>query len=267
MKKALLVGINYNGTQGELCGCYNDVKNMADMLKKKYNYDDIRILSEYNNDIVPTKKNILDNLKWLVSEQDKYNTLFFHYSGHGSSIQDTNNDEDDNRDEVLVPLDYSKSGIIKDDDLHLNVIKKIKDATKFYSVIDACHSGSMFDLKYSTEPFCLYKGNGKPLYNLKSWSSEFKIIKNDNYCDKSNVFTISGCRDSQTSADAWIKEERSFQGALTHHLIKTLEDFNFNIKYDDLMKQINIYMKTKDYSQRPIFSSGKYLNLDEQFTF
>lgn len=267
MKKALLIGINYVNMSGELRGCYNDVKNMKRILKEKYNYDEIRVLSEYDNNMKPTRSNILKNIEWLISDQTKFETLFFHYSGHGSSVIDRNNDEEDGKDEVLVPLDYTTAGMIKDDLLNNVLIQKIHKNTKFYSVVDACHSGSIFDLKYSAEPFCIYEGKSQPLYELNSWSSVFKLKQTENYTDKPNLFIISGCRDNQTSADDWIAEERSCQGALTYHLIKALEDFKFDVTLDKLMKKINIYMHVKQYEQRPIFSSGKYLHLDDKFTF
>jgi hypothetical protein len=37
MKKALLIGINYRGLDGELNGCINDVEQMKNILKEKYN--------------------------------------------------------------------------------------------------------------------------------------------------------------------------------------------------------------------------------------
>jgi hypothetical protein len=267
MKKGLLVGINYLNMNGELAGCYNDVKNMARILKEKYNYTTIEIISEYDGNKKPTKQNILNGIEWLIKDQDKYNTLFFHYSGHGSSVFDQDNDEEDGRDEVLVPLDYHQSGMIRDDDLNNLIIKRLQSTTKFYSVVDACHSGSIFDLKYTAEPLCKYEGKNKPLFDLDSWTTEYRLKKFNNYSDKPNIFTISGCKDNQTSADAWIKEERSFNGALTYHLLKTLDDFNYNVTMDDFMKKINIYLRCKNYEQRPMFSSGKYLRLDEKFTF
>jgi hypothetical protein len=45
--------------------------------------------------------------------------FFFHYSGHGGRVADTDNDEDDSFDETIYPLDFEKfegeSGQIRDD--------------------------------------------------------------------------------------------------------------------------------------------------------
>ena len=48
-----------------------------------------------------------------------YARFFFHYSGHGGRVADTDNDEDDGYDETIYPLDFDKfdgtSGQILDD--------------------------------------------------------------------------------------------------------------------------------------------------------
>jgi len=51
----------------------------------------------------------------LVDISKDVDEIFVHYSGHGAYITDHSGDEDDNRDEVLVPLDHRRSGYIKDD--------------------------------------------------------------------------------------------------------------------------------------------------------
>ena len=60
MKKALLIGINYVGTENELNGCINDVKNMKTMLIDKLGYksQNITMLTDETTK-KPTKSNIL----------------------------------------------------------------------------------------------------------------------------------------------------------------------------------------------------------------
>ncbi len=40
-----------------------------------------------------------------------------HYSGHGGSAKDKTGDEDDGKDETMIPVDYKTSGQIKDDEI------------------------------------------------------------------------------------------------------------------------------------------------------
>lgn len=38
-------------------------------------------------------------------------------AGHGGSVRDNSGDEEDAKDETMVPLDYAKKGQIKDDEI------------------------------------------------------------------------------------------------------------------------------------------------------
>ena len=51
--------------------------------------------------------------------------VWIHYSGHGSHIKDMDGDEEDGFDEVLVPLDYDKNGVISDDFINKYFISRI----------------------------------------------------------------------------------------------------------------------------------------------
>jgi hypothetical protein len=64
-------------------------------------------------------------MRWLVSDANKHDSLFFHYSGHGSQVRDSNGDEADGYDEVIFPLDYAQTGTIIDDELHDNLVKPL----------------------------------------------------------------------------------------------------------------------------------------------
>merc|ERR1712000_779678 len=92
-KKAVLVGINYLSHQrGRLKGCINDVKNMQNFLAKYgFNGQNVRVLTDDLTDASrqPTRANILRDLRWLVQGARPGDSLFFHFSGHGSQVVDT----------------------------------------------------------------------------------------------------------------------------------------------------------------------------------
>ena len=250
IKKALLVGINYKGTSGELQGCINDIDTIKKhLLKKGYKESNIRVLTERPVDILPTKRNILEYLDWLVNNRNNGADLFFHYSGHGSHTIDRNNDENDGRDECLVPLDYNKNGMIIDDRLK-RCLQKINRYTKFYGVIDACHSSTMMDLKHTA----LIRSHNEK-------RSQFRLDINKSVNIRGDVFMISGCQDNQTSADAWIN--RKFQGALTHCYIEAVKKNDSTIY--ELMNNIYKTMKKGGFEQNPTFSSNKSINFDEKY--
>ncbi|CCO34637.1 Metacaspase-1 [Rhizoctonia solani AG-1 IB] len=68
----------------------NDVKLVHDMLIKfGYERKDIRILCDVcagNGYSYPTRKNILDNLQWLISDTTPNAYRYLHFSGHGVRI-------------------------------------------------------------------------------------------------------------------------------------------------------------------------------------
>ena len=84
-RKALLVGINYFGQDGELRGCINDVKNMTAYLNNHFGYkreDMVTLTDDQHNPMSqPTKANILRAMHWLVKDARPNDSLFFHYSG------------------------------------------------------------------------------------------------------------------------------------------------------------------------------------------
>ena len=259
-KFALLVGINYIGTSSVLYGCVNDAQNVYNILKNKFNYEEknMKILTD-NTSELPTKKNIIEKLTEMI--QNKKNCqFFFHYSGHGTNVTDKNRDEKDYRDECLVPLDYMNNGFIVDDDLQ-NILENFLDPScSFFSVIDACHSGTMLDLKYAVNCDAQRTVNDYTvLYKPEQWSSKFSFTEQNNSVIPKTIM-LSGCRDDQTSADAYLNG--SSQGALTFCFLNVLEMNNYQLSYKKLLKDIHCIMQLKRFNQRPVLSFGESLELD-----
>jgi len=108
-KRAVLVGINYPGTDGELKGCLNDVARMRRCLVDRFGFDEagIRVLADADPSTPPpTGANIRRELERLVAGARAGDTLFFHYSGHGLQLPaETGEDDDTGYDECIVPCD------------------------------------------------------------------------------------------------------------------------------------------------------------------
>jgi len=96
-KRAVLIGINYVGQNGELAGCHNDVLNMKEYLMDVHGFteDNMTILLDDGVHNDPTKVNILNAYKKLVSDSQSGDVAYCHYSGHGGKLRDDNNDEAD----------------------------------------------------------------------------------------------------------------------------------------------------------------------------
>lgn len=247
-KLALHIGIDYEGSESELFGCENDANNMKRLTQNilGYNEENITLMTD-NADILPTYDNIM---KYLHSMADKTNTenvkeLFITYSGHGSNIHDHSGDESDKKDECLIPIDYKKKGYIKDDDLHA-VIAKINEKVNVIILIDACHSGTMLDLRYVA-------GNKLTIENSK--------------CNvKCNCVMISGCLDSQVSIDAYnFNNSGEYSGAMTSSFLFVLERFKYNIGFWQLLKNMLKVLKSKGFKQKPQITCSKQLRVSSMF--
>lgn len=149
-KRAVLIGINYVGQQGQLSGCHNDVKNMKEYLMNVHGFEErnMTILMDDGRHINPTRANIMQAYRDLARNSVAGDTVFIHYSGHGGRVRDTSGDEDDGYDETLIPVDFQRSGQITDDELFRDLVKPMPKGVLMTSLMDCCHSGTVLDLPY-----------------------------------------------------------------------------------------------------------------------
>ena len=141
-KKALLIGINYFGQRGELRGCINDVNNIKSLIQSRGFMDDsshMVILTEDQRDprYQPTRENIIEGMLWLVSEARPNDSLFFHYSGHGSQEADHDGDEVDGSDETICPLDYKSAGQIVDDEMNAILVQQLPQGARCVLILSS----------------------------------------------------------------------------------------------------------------------------------
>lgn len=85
-RRAILIGINYVGQQGQLSGCHNDVGNIKDYIMDAQGFQekDIVVLMDDGNHTNPTYDNIIGAFRTLVSETEAGDCAFLHYSGESS---------------------------------------------------------------------------------------------------------------------------------------------------------------------------------------
>jgi hypothetical protein len=238
-KKALLIGINYINTPYQLTGCIDDTNRMKDLLSS-YGFSDFNILTDLAT-IKPTKFNILNELKNLIINAKSGDLLFFYYSGHGSYTFDRNKDETDGRDELLVSSDLL--GVV-DDELKAVIQTHLRKDITIIGMFDACHSGTMLDLKY----------NYLDSNNYNKYSENDKVSE----CE-GNVIMISGCMDSQTSVEALIQNKN--QGALTWSFIDCINKTP-NSSWRELLQNMRNLLKTSGFSQIPQLSTDSFYDID-----
>jgi len=147
VKRALLVGCNYGALPEayHLKGCANDVATWKDVLESVYGFEPacVEVMVDTDpNGMQPTGKNIKDALRRLVAECKAGDVLFFHFSGHGTQLEDDEGDEEtDAKDEALFPCD---GNVIVDDDIR-EILGPMDPGCKFTFSADCCHSGGMLD--------------------------------------------------------------------------------------------------------------------------
>ncbi|KAH9897479.1 caspase domain-containing protein [Xylariomycetidae sp. FL2044] len=292
-RKALLIGINYFGQDGELRGCINDTKNVSSFLIERYGYkrEDMVILTDDQHDSVmhPTKANILRAMEWLVANAQPNDSLFLHYSGHGGQTKDEDGDEEDGYDEVIYPVDYKQAGHIVDDQIHHVVVTPLQPGVRLTCIFDSCHSGSCLDLPYiySTkgvlkEPnlaaeagqgllsaFSAYAkgdtgGVAKAIFGFaktayKGDSGYKKTIETKT--SPADVIMWSGSKDDQTSADATIASQAT--GAMSYAFIKAIKQ-DPKQSYVELLNSIRDILES-EYSQKPQLSCSHPLDTDLLF--
>eukprot|EP00934_Nitzschia_sp_Nitz4_P001022 Nitzschia sp. Nitz4//scaffold57_size113557//106873//108113//NITZ4_004009-RA/size113557-augustus-gene-0.185-mRNA-1//-1//CDS//3329554900//1022//frame0 len=150
-RRAVMIGINYVGQNGELRGCHNDVHNMKEYIMNVHGFqeENITVLMDDGEHTAPTRANILGAYQNLVHAAQPGDAVFCHYSGHGGKLRDDNGDEADGYDETLVPLDYASAGQIRDDDLYKMLVAGLKEGVFATFIMDCCHSGTVLDLPYT----------------------------------------------------------------------------------------------------------------------
>lgn len=244
--KAVLVGINKYKSISRLRGCLNDVENIGDLLRREYKFkdEDIVILTEED----ATKHLIESALHVLVDNAENGDFLFFHFSGHGSQVQDTSGDEIDYADELICPWDFdwdSKTYIT--DDVLNKIFKKLPEGALLEIVLDCCHSGtgvreigsSAHILPRAITPRVLIS---KPVKRMR-----------ESVGGVSNYVLWAGCQDNQTSADAYIKGD--FNGAFTYYFCNNVRK-NVRKKRQDVLRDVRIGLFSDGYFQVPQLEIG-----------
>merc|ERR1711988_1369240 len=275
-KKALLVGINYLGhRRGRLSGCINDVKKIYNFIVQKYNFpsQSIRILTDdqRNPAGLPTRRNIIDGIRWLVMGAAPGDSLVFHFSGHGGQVEDLDGDESDGLDETIMPMDYHTAGHIIDDDLNDLLVKPLPAGVRLLALMDCCHSGTGLDLPYTHQipgekptKQKLDKQAKKQRKAIKKKRKKMGFTGQVQYFP-SDVIMFSGCRDDQTSADTNMGGEST--GAMSYAFSHVLSR-KPQITYEQLLIEMRKLLAGgagRRFNQVPQMSASRPFNMNTWF--
>lgn len=258
--KALLVGINdYKGV-GDLRGCINDVTNIRNLLKTYFGFsnEDIRILVDER----ATKQNILFRLEKLVTNAKPGDLIVFHFSGHGSQIRDRDMDElKDHMDELICPWDMNWDDGFITDDMLKEILNTLNKEVMMEIILDCCHSGTGTrnnSLGRPSEPNAENKVLNRHLPPPVDIQSRFqgeeeelnpkKAFRTDKTLTMNHILW-AGCKDHQTSADAYINGY--YNGAFSYYFCKHIRDSKGNISRNELQKRILNSLNYNNFLQLP----------------
>ena len=278
-RTALLVGINYNNNpDATLNGCYNDVVNVSQYLRTVLGYpaSSVTVLTDGNRGaagtgtasaVPPTRQNILAGMTALVAGMVAGDEAVFHFSGHGSLVRDTNGDETaTGLDSCLCPLDYNTpasagGGVVTDDEIRALLVNRVPRGARLYVILDCCHNGTGCDVRYKYEDFSILL-RPPSARTAALWRTQQKAFANPKYAETAGeVYMISGCRDEQTSADAYINN--AFAGALTYAVFAILRANQATIRaysWSALLRDVRHFMRVNRYSQIPQLMTGQLIS-------
>ncbi len=202
---------------------------------------DIRTLT----DLQATKKAMQSEITRLIGKARAGDVLLLHYSGHGSNVPDRNGDEADGRDEILCPTDLDWQDPLLDDWLRVQ-FDKLPAGVNFTVIMDCCHSGTNTraiqppDAK-RIERFLpcpldlLATESGRRLRGtVRGGRAELRAASRRGDIVNVNMpeLLITGCRSTQTSADAYIGN--TYNGALTYNLVAAINARKGKLTYREL---------------------------------
>jgi hypothetical protein len=258
-KKALLIGINrYRVPGADLRGCVNDVKNLKGVLTLYYGFPQGNIKTV--TDLDATQTRMQKEIKQLIGKAKKGDVLLLHYSGHGSNVPDKSGDEADQRDEILCPSDLDWMDPFADDWLRKE-FDNLPNGVNLTVIMDCCHSGTNTRAiqppdaprieRYLPSPLDLMAvESGRKLRGkVRTTRKRGARVASDIVDVGIPELLITGCRSTQTSADAYIGG--SYNGALTYNLVAAIKAKNGKLSYRELHTGATQLLKRGRFDQVP----------------
>lgn len=201
----LIVALDYKQTANPL-SCSIDGRNMEELAK----FCGIQhVVSMYDEQC--TKPNVLRAIANMGASCGPDDYFIFYYSGHGTSVEDEDGDEEDGYDEAYCLVNsqgkISRSTMLTDDEFAQALVDSTDEEVRIVVLSDCCHSGTMADL------------------DKDIWEGREAI-------------SISGCMDNQTSGDI------GKGGIFTHSMLLAIDqledagmrDYSVGLMYNATVK-------------------------------
>lgn len=266
-KWALLIGINdypSYAPEYQLKGCINDIEAIEKVLTSNqfcFPMQNIKKLTSpaAHPSQLATRDNILAAFHTHLIENiaiQRGDIVIIYYSGHGSYMPDSHNDEDDGYDETIVPCDSGENRgnpdhvrDISDDEIALlldELEKRTKNINLFF---DSCHSGTVTrDLQEAEDHDA--QGHTRWLppatcvpptqFGLHIPSGDIRLSGPSGWLPLSDGYVLlSACRDSERAREKqfWVRKippKRKWHGIFTRSLLAALQELDTQTTYYDI---------------------------------
>jgi hypothetical protein len=140
-RRALCIGIDSYPAQYRLEGCVADAELWKATLEQAG--FEVDLLTNRR----ATRERMVEMIKDLVVSSSAGDVLAIQYSGHGTTVEDFNHDEQPEFtgdtalvDEAICPVDFSSGNLLIDDDLG-EIWDLLPDGVSLTMFFDSCHSG------------------------------------------------------------------------------------------------------------------------------
>lgn len=222
-KRALCIGIDrYPEPADRLGGCVNDAREWQDVFRSR-GFD-----VETMTDREATRRGLLDAMRSIISGSDAGDVIAIQLSCHGTQVKDYNGDEEDRRDEAVVPYDHRTEGYLVDDDI-ADIADDIPEGVSVSFFMDLCHSGSATRLlvgaldRHSSDAKVRFLAADAQMEEIhRKTASRGRSKKRDAYKDRPEML-FAACAPHQTA------KERGGQGDFTRYALKVLRDAGDNL--------------------------------------
>lgn len=252
MKRAVLFGLNYaTDPKNVLNGCINDVNDISNLLTKDGYICDV--YTDSTDSEHTTSTGIKQHIATLTRVSKAGDICLIYFSGHGVQVTDYNGDEADGKDEALYT---SNNTVVLDDELH-SLFSQFVRGVHVLFISDSCHSGSQLDLKYQWK---LRYTKNKPTHFKRQMYHDREPLK-------AHVIALSGCRDKQTSMDAYgVFGRTGSGGVLTSALLCIFNQLSLHCSIQSVILSLKKLLNASQHPQQPVLcTSFRTLNTRTSF--
>lgn len=220
---------------------YNPAYYMYDALcnSSGWKKENIQLLLDENG----TKDNILGldqktGIGWLRENADEDDVILFYFAGHGSQVEDLDNDEADGKDEIIAPYDIKKEGGILDGLIGSELVNYITDdmideeldkinCKGMCLIFDSCYCGGLVggknDVDTGANRVIMTASNteeGLPIIvnNGDCFSARVALSLNEKSTDENNDGKISAEEAFKCGKKAWLKTVTPWMSLLFYHM-------------------------------------------------